>query len=76
MFITLTNFYPHNSPTVKLNIHYIVSISLEPVSKKTFITTTNDGEPWSVKESPEKIEELINEKLFEMAKLTATAQRV
>ena len=72
MFIRLTNYYPSNSNPL-LNINTIVSICTEKVSGKTFITTSHDGGEWAVRETPEQIQELIDEQLLKMAKLSKSA---
>lgn len=73
MFITLTR---SDYPPIKININHITSFTRRTLnSNKTVIICTHhiDNGHYEVKETPEQIQELIDEQLLKMAKLSKSA---
>lgn len=71
MFIKLTIF-PHNG-LLKLNINQIVGFRKNLTETIIWTSEQRQGEYWAVKESPEQIQELIDEQLLKMDKLSKSA---
>ena len=74
MFIKLTDYY--NKISILLNINNICSIyqpTKNDFTQVTTLTQINSKEYWAVRETPEQIQELIDEQLLKMAKLSKSA---